>query len=78
VQSDGNTQLANILVSVGQNVTQGDIIGNLYTVGDFAHVHFGLYENGVAICPEPYFTSQARNSILNLLRLIHPDASMCY
>lgn len=78
VQSDGNTQLANILISVGQNVAQGDIIGNLYTVGSAAHVHFGLYKNGAAICPEPYFTPEARTSILNLLYVVWPGANMCY
>lgn len=77
-QSDGNTQLANILVSVGQNVAQGDVIGNLYTVGSGAHVHFGLYKSGAAICPEPYFTPEARTSILNLLYVVWPNANMCY
>lgn len=45
VQTDGVTQFDNILVSVGQSITQGDIIGNLYTVTNSAHVHFGLYNN---------------------------------
>ena len=78
VQSDGDTQRANILVSAGQNVTQGDIIGNIYTVDGAAHVHFGLYKNGVAICPEPYFTLEAGISILNLLHVGFPNANMCY
>lgn len=78
IQSDGDTQLANILVSAGQNVSQGDIIGNLYTVGGGAHVHFGLIKDGIAICPEPYFTIDARDSILNLIHIVWPDANMCY
>lgn len=78
VQSDGDTQRANILVSTGQNVSQGDIIGNLYTVGGGAHIHFGLYKNGTAICPESYFTPGDRNSILNLLHVVWPAANMCY
>lgn len=78
VQSDGNTQLANIMVSVGQTLSQGDVIGNLYAVGSGAHVHFGLYKNGVAICPEPYFISEAKTSILNLLYVVWQGANMCY
>jgi hypothetical protein len=78
VQSDGDTQRTNILISAGQNVAQGDIIGNLYTVGSGAHVHFGLYKNGAAICPEPYFTSEAKTSILNLLYVVWRGANMCY
>ncbi len=77
-QSDGDTQRANILVSAGQNILQGDIIGNLYTVGSGAHVHFGLYKNGVAICPEPYLTPTSKDSILNLIHKDHPDWNMCY
>jgi len=49
--TDGQTQLSNILVSVGQSVSQGDIIGKLYTVGSGAHVHFGLMKDGIAINP---------------------------
>jgi len=78
VQSDGETQLDNILVSEGQTVSQGDIIGYLYTVDEYAHVHFGLYKKGYAICPEPYFTPEARDSILSLIHVAWPGANMCY
>jgi hypothetical protein len=78
-RSDAETQLANIRVSLGQHVSQGDIIGNFYTTGgDWAIVHFGLTEDGVWICPEPYFTSEARDSILSLLHVLYPGANMCY
>jgi hypothetical protein len=79
VQSDGETQLANISVSDGQTVSQGDTIGYLCTAHEeYAHVHFGLHKNWVAICPEPYFTPEARNSILGLIHKDHPDWNMCY
>jgi hypothetical protein len=42
-QADGEIQLTNILFSVGQDVSQGDIIGYLYSAGEGAHVHFGLF-----------------------------------
>jgi hypothetical protein len=79
VQSDGETQLNNILVSEGQTVSQGDIIGYLYTVDEeYAHVDFGLLKDWVRICPEPYFTSEAKDSILRLIHEDHPGWDMCY
>jgi hypothetical protein len=82
VQADGEIQLANISVSVGQDVSQNDIIGYLYSAGEGAHVHFGLFKyipNGgdPTICPEPYFTPEARDSLLNLIHREYPDANIC-
>ena len=79
LQSDGETQLANISVLDGQSVSQGDIIGYLYTAHEeYAHVYFCLHKNLDAICPEPYFTPEARDSILNLIHKDNPDWNMCY
>lgn len=80
--ADGQTQLANIVVSNGQSVSQGDLIGYLYVPDAQAHVHFGLsrYVSGggdPTTCPEPYFTPEARDSILNLIRIEYPNASIC-
>jgi len=77
-RSDAEAQLADILVSAGQNVSQGDIIGYLHMVGNPFFIHFGLVKDGVWICPEPYFTSEARDSILRLLHVLRPGANMCY
>lgn len=78
VTEDGTTQRANISVSVGQNVAQGDVVGNLFTAGLGAHVDFGLFENWTSICPESYFTPEARDSILNVIREDNPAWNMCY
>ena len=78
VQSDGQIQLDNMSISKGQTITQGTIIGNLYRAADGAHVHFGLYKNNEAICPEPYFIPAARDSILYLIHKDHPDWNICY
>jgi hypothetical protein len=79
-QSDGQMQLDNILVSEGQAVSQGDIIGYLYSTPDpqNAHVDWGFYENGVAICPEPYFIPEARDSMLRVVHKEQPGWDMCY
>lgn len=74
----GQDQLDNIAVAVGQPVSQGDIIGHLYTPNADAHVHFSLYKNWIPTCPEPYLSQDAGNSILNLVRVVFPNADMCY
>ena len=75
----GQIQLDNILVTEGQRVAQGEVIGYLYSAEnpDRAHVHFTLYQDGVPICPAPYFTSAAHASILNLVAVVHPDVVIC-
>jgi murein DD-endopeptidase MepM/ murein hydrolase activator NlpD len=79
-RADGQTQLDNILVSVGQSVSRGDLIGNLLNSGEGAHVHWGLFDdaNNTDICPESFFTDAARESILNIINRDHPDWEMCY
>ncbi len=75
----GQIQLAHILVTEGQRVAQGDVIGYLYSAEnpDRAHVHFTLYENAVPICPAPFFTQAAHESILSLVAVVHQDVVMC-
>jgi hypothetical protein len=77
-RADAEAQLADILVSLGQHVSQGDIIGYLHMFGDMAWVDFGLAKDRVQICPEPYFTPEARDSILRLLHVFRLGANMCY
>ena len=79
-RADGQTQLDNILVSVGQAVSRGDVIGNLFNSGEGAHVHWGIFDdaNFTDICPEPFFNDAARNSIMNVIHRDNPDWEMCY
>ena len=76
--ADGQIQLNNIFVSRGQDVQQGDLIGNLFFGANGTHVHFGVRENGNDICPELYFTASARDSIMQLIHLQWPGGIMCY
>ncbi len=89
IQADGQTQLNNIMVVEGQTVTQGDIIGYINDIGEGAHVHFGLVQFGsstfsalgmtsIPLCPEPHFSTETKDSILNLLHAAWPSAGMCY
>jgi hypothetical protein len=54
-----------------------------------SHLHYGLWQfgqakfqvfgvSGLPICPKAQFTAQAKESILNLLRVSWPNAEMCY
>ena len=89
LQTDGQTQLGNIMVVEGQAVSQGDIIGYLNAVGEGAHVHFALLRFGnsafsiygatpVPLCPEPHFSAPGKDSIVKLLHVTWPSANMCY
>jgi hypothetical protein len=76
--ADADTQMSNILVTQGQTVTQGQALGRLLVRGGGTHVHFGLYKGNNPICPESYFTEDARNSILLILHRTYPGANICY
>ena len=84
-EADANNQMANILsyIQEGQSILKGQTIGDLYSLGIGAHVHFGFRKNDVDTCPEPYFCSNAKASILSILRdstrpMFYTDARMCY
>lgn len=78
LEAQADTQLMNIMVNVGQTVAQGQALGRLLARGGGAHVHFSLYRNGTNVCPESYFTPEARDSILALLHRSYPGAFLCY
>ena len=84
-ESDADNQMNNILsyIQEGQNVSQGQTIGDLNALGVGAHVHFGFRKNDKDTCPEPYFESTAKDSILTILRdttrpIFYPNANICY
>jgi hypothetical protein len=77
-QADIDNQLAEITVSVGQIVVQGDVIANLVKVNSGSYVVFSLLQNSVkGICPESYFTPLAKDSILGMMRKDNPTVDMC-
>ena len=75
----GQRQLRYILVTEGQRVAQGQVLGYLFSAAnpERAHVHFTLYENAVPVCPAAYFTPAAHDSILQLLAVVHTDGVIC-
>jgi hypothetical protein len=73
-QAEGQAQLDQIFVKKGQAVRQGDIVGNLLGT----HVDFGLTDGSSRISPEPFFTGEARKSILDLMHKAHPYYKLTY
>lgn len=74
----GDLQSANIFIANDQIVEQGDVIANLVFGGDGSHIDFGIGYGGTRVCPEPYFTEEAQESVMYLITKDHPDWPMCY
>ncbi len=77
-QSIGDRLTAGLQVKNGDYVSQGDIIGQLIYGGNGAHIDFGVTAPGTRVCPEPYFTEEAKASVLRLIHILQPTWPMCY
>lgn len=81
---DGVAQLTNLVVSLQQPVSRGDLIGRLYQADPAAHVHVSVWRNGymyhegVNVPPEPFFAPDARESVSTLLQVRYPGAHLTY
>lgn len=82
---DGVAQWTNMAVAIFQEVKQGDILGYLHMGDESAHIHFSalklgyFFHNGVVVCPGPFFTPEAQDSILRLTTNRFPGATdICY
>lgn len=74
----GDLQTQNIFITEGQIVKQGDIIANLIYGGSGAHIDFGVGHGGTRVCPEPFFTEEARESVMRLITQSNSEWVMCY
>ncbi|MDM7926493.1 MAG: hypothetical protein QUS35_10805 [bacterium] len=83
-EAEARVQRNAIPFSPGQRVDRGDDLGRLYNFskGDMSGgdvtLHFDIWKNGRNICPEPYFTPEARGAMLALLTARFPAAQLCY
>jgi hypothetical protein len=75
--SDRDAQLANIEVVVDQVVVPGDVIGRLVQAGQYAHLHFGLFEDWSQVCPEPFMSIAVRNELTDLIQRDNPTWMIC-
>ncbi|MFW9917971.1 MAG: hypothetical protein ACFFED_00055 [Candidatus Thorarchaeota archaeon] len=71
-------QAAMLGIEVGDWVSKGDGMGRFLRVGEFDHVHFGVYLNDEAICPRRVMGEADYNEIMNLIHNFHPTWELCY
>jgi hypothetical protein len=79
IQDLGDHQEANIVVSQGDEISAGDLIGRLVmspAVG--SHVHWGVLANHQQVCPRPYLADAVESSLLDLIREDEPAGEICY
>jgi len=76
-EATGQKQMDNIFVQEGDILEQGDLIGNLVLGQGGTHVDFGVNVPGDRICPEPFFTEDAKASVLRLIQKDHPSWPIC-
>jgi murein DD-endopeptidase MepM/ murein hydrolase activator NlpD len=67
----------NLFIKKGQTVKRGDRIANLVYGGSGTHIDFGVTIASDRICPEPFFTTEAKESVMRLIHKDHPDWPMC-
>ncbi len=77
-QSDGQIQLDYIPVGEGDRVVAGLVIGRLYATNSNSHVHFSFFEDNQMVCPEDFWTDEARETLINMIHACNPDWDMCY
>lgn len=78
-EADAQAQIGYISVPNGATVKAGDTLGRLLVVdSNGAHMHFGVNMPGSSVCPQQYFTSDAYNSIMNIVHAANPSENMCY
>ncbi|MFX1534466.1 MAG: hypothetical protein ACFFDI_09625 [Promethearchaeota archaeon] len=77
-ESHGDQQLAMIPHIEGTLLKKGDLLGNLLVVRDGAHVDWSIFIYGINVCPAPYFTPEAYQSVLNTIKQTNATWEMCY
>ncbi len=77
-QNDANTQRDNVFLEINDVVGQGDIIGNLFVIGQDAHLQLTLIVDGISVCPESYFLESSLSTINALLTSKSPGIELCY
>lgn len=74
----GQSQQALIMVSAGQTVLAGDVLGELIGGENGAHIHWGINDEriGQAVCPAPFLSDTQQRELLARIPS-NPDR-LCY
>lgn len=83
-REEAEYQRAAMPLVVGQKVERGDFLGTIFDLsggdmsGGGATVHFDIWKGEQNICPAPFFTPEAYESMVKLLHAMYPGAELCY
>ena len=73
----GNLQLDAIIVDIGQEVTKGELLGQLFLHHNGAHIHFMLHKNSERVCPYLYFGTEGKVIFDTLWSQIGSSSNPC-
>ncbi|MBK5112670.1 MAG: hypothetical protein KGD59_06375 [Candidatus Heimdallarchaeota archaeon] len=73
----GNLQLDALLVDIGDEVVQGQLLGPLFLHRGGAHIHFMLHKNNEPVCPYLYFSYDAKTTFDTLWSQLGSINSPC-
>ena len=71
-------QLAMMNIENGSWVEKGDIIAKFLRVNEWAHIHFGVFDDNVARNPTLYMSTTAFNELLAMVHDFHPTWDISY
>jgi murein DD-endopeptidase MepM/ murein hydrolase activator NlpD len=75
---DQTQQVEMFYFEVGTWVEKGDIIANFLKAGEWAHIHFGVYQDETARDPTIYMSSPDYNELLGMVHDFHPTWDISY
>lgn len=73
-------QVAMLDVEIGDWVVKGEQIGRFLRPTEYDHVHFSVYQNDEAFCPQLVMGVDDYNEIMELIEIFHPGEGweLCY
>ncbi len=75
---DKDKQLAMIKVQEGDWVELGQEIARFLYVQVSAHIHFDISYKNDQTCPEPFFSTEGYNEMMEMIHSFNPTWEMCY
>jgi len=75
---DQAQQVAMFNIEVGSWVAKGDIIANFLKAGEWAHIHFGVYQDNNARDPTLYMSTTSYNELLGMIHDFRPTWNISY
>ena len=78
LESDKDKQLAMFKVQEGDWVELGQEIARFLYVEESAHIHFDISLNHEQTCPQPYFSTEGYNEMMEMIHSFNPSWNMCY